>query len=104
MQWWLTSLRRVRTVLPSDATADMLLLHHEEVCYTSAADMPVSFPVSSGQLGASDGHHGTWRLVNDGGVDNPGVEKLGHESYPEVVHGTEMGDRRRPGSRQVRLA
>lgn len=56
----------VRTVLPSDATADMLLLHHEEVCYTSAADMPVSFPVSSGQLGASDGHHGTWRLVNDG--------------------------------------
>ena len=36
----------VRTVLPSDATDDMLLLHHEEVCYTSAADMPVSFPVS----------------------------------------------------------
>jgi len=83
----------VRTVLPSDATDDMLLLHHEEVCYTSAADMPVSFPVSSGQLGASDGHHGTWRLVNDGGVDNPGVEKLGYESYLEVVHGTEMGDR-----------
>ena len=70
----------------------MLLLQHEEVCYTSAADMPVSLPLSSGQLGASDGHPVTWRLVNDGGVDNPGVEKLGYESDLEVVHGTGMGD------------